>query len=124
MAEIKLPPQAQQILLQIQAFQQQMQNIGLQKESFTIQNMDLDKALEELKKVGENDDVYKAVGPILIKSTKKELELELKERKEAIELRLKSIGKQEDKLKEKMKEAQNKIEDILKSSRKEEDIAG
>ena len=117
MAEIKLSPEAQHILIELQTFQQQMQTVLLQKESLSIQNMEIDKALEELKKT-EHNDVYKAVGPILIKSTKKELSKELNEKKETIELRLKSLQKQENRLKEKLKESQEKFEEILKEQEK------
>jgi len=115
MAELKLNPETQQMLIELQTFQQQMQTVLLQKESLNIQSMELDKALEELKKA-TTEDVYKAVGPILVKSTKKDLEIELVEKKETIELRLKSLQKQEDRIKEKLKDVQGKFEDFLKSS--------
>jgi len=113
MAEIELTPETQEILIELQAFQQQTQTVLIQKESLNLQNIEIDKALEELKKV-TNEDVYKAVGPILIKSNKKDLETELTEKNETIDLRLKSLQKQEDRLKEKMKEAQEKFETIFK----------
>jgi len=114
MAEIKLTAEAQQGLLELQAFQQQMQTVLIQKESLNIQNMEIDKALEELEKV-KNEDVFKAVGPILIKSEKEKLKKELKERKETIDLRLKSLQKQENRLKEKLEECQEKLEESLKN---------
>ena len=122
MAELKLTPETQQILIELQTFQQQMQTVLMQKESLNIQNMELDKALEELKKA-TTEDVYKAVGPILIKSTKKDLEKELSEKKETIELRLKSLQKQEDRIKEKLKDVQGKFEDFLKSSQDKSESA-
>ena len=122
MAEIKLTPEAQQVLMEMQAFQQQMQTVLMQKESLSIQNMETDKALEELGKT-EHDDVYKAVGPILIKSTKKELVKELNEKKETIDLRLKSLQKQETRLKDKLKEAQEQFEEIFKEQEKNKPTA-
>ena len=117
MSEIKITPEAQQILIELQTFQQQMQTVLIQKESLNIQNMEIDKALEELKKA-TTEDVYKAVGPILIKSTKKDLEKELTEKKETVDLRLKSLQKQEDRIKEKLKEVQEKFEEFLKGQDK------
>lgn len=115
MTEIKVTPEAQQILMDLQTFQQQMQTVLIQKESLNVQSTEIDKALEELKKA-TTEDVYKAVGPILIKSTKKDLEKELGEKKETMELRLKSLQKQEDRLKERLKEAQEKFEEFLRST--------
>ncbi len=116
MVEIELTPEAQKILIEIQAFQQQMQTILIQKETLNLQNAEIDKALEELKKV-KNEDVYKAVGPILVKGEKGELEKELNEKKETIELRLKSLKRQEERIKEKLKESQEKLEEIIKKQK-------
>lgn len=115
MAEIKITPEAQQILIALQTFQQQMQTVLIQKESLNLQSGEIEKALEELKKA-TTEDVYKAVGPILIKSTKKDLEEELSEKKETLDLRLKSLQKQEDRLKERLKESQEKFEEFLKKT--------
>ena len=117
MAELKITPEMQQMLMELQAYQQQMQTVMMQKENLSSQSMDADKALEELKKA-TSDEVYKAVGPILIKSTRKDLELELSEKKETIELRLKSLQKQEDRLKDKLSENQGKFEEFLRSKEK------
>lgn len=113
-AGIALPPEAQQLLIQMQTFQQQYQGIAVQKEAMSLQKLEFEKALEELGKAKENEDVYKAVGPVLVKSTKSVLSRELGERKETIDLRLKALDKQEEKLKEKLKEIQVKLEGMFK----------
>jgi len=112
--EIALPPAAQQLLVQMQAFQQQYQGIAVQKEAMSLQKLEFEKALEELGKAKDNGDVYKAVGPVLVKSTKSVLTKELGERKETIDLRLKALDKQEEKLKEKLQEIQGKLEAMFK----------
>lgn len=119
MEGIKITPEAQQILLELQTFQQQMQTVLIQKESLNIQNMEIEKALEELGKVND-EDVFKAVGPILIKSDKERLKTELAEKKETIDLRLKSLQKQENRMKERLEESQKKLEEILKGQEKTE----
>jgi prefoldin beta subunit len=111
--EMKLGPEAQQMLMELQAYQQQMQTVLMQKESLTIQQMENGKALEELAKT-THDDVFKTVGPILIKSTKKAMTEELKEKQETIDLRLKSLQKQETRIRDKMKESQDKLEEMLR----------
>jgi len=127
MAEMKLTPETQQILIELQTYQQQTQTVLIQKESLSMQNMEIDKALEELGKTTTND-VYKVIGPILIKSNKKDLEKELNEKKETIELRLKSLKKQEDRLREKLKESQERFEKIFREQEgpksEEESMAG
>lgn len=115
MAQISLPPAAQQLLLQLQTAQQQGQAISIQHESLTIQKMEIEKALEELKKTKDSEEVFKAVGPILVKSTKSNLTKELGEKKESIEMRLSSLEKQDAKLREKVKELQTKLQELLRS---------
>lgn len=113
MTEIKLTPEAQQTLIEMQALQQQIQAVLIQKESLNLQNAEIEKALEEMKKSKEKE-VFKAVGPVLIKAGKKEVEKEFAEKKELIDVRLKSLKKQEDRLKEKIKESQEKFEKAFK----------
>jgi len=122
MVEVKITPEAQETLIELQTFQQQMQTVVIQRESLNLQNIEIDKALEELDKT-KGEDIYKAVGPILVKSTKDELEKELKERKETIDLRLKSLKKQEERLRGRLKESQEKLEEILKGQEGEKTAA-
>jgi len=118
MAEIKLTPEAQQILVEMQTLQQQLQAVLIQKESLNLQDIEMDKALDEMKKSKEKE-VFKAVGPVLIKAAKEEVEKEFAEKKELIGVRLKSLKKQEDRLKDKMKESQEKFEGIFKGQEEE-----
>jgi prefoldin beta subunit len=113
MSEMKLTPEAQQILMEMQASQQQIQAVLMQKESLNLQNAEIDKALEEMKKTEEKE-VFKVVGPVLIKAEKTKVEKEFEEKKELIDVRLKSLKKQEDRLKEKIKESQEKFEKQFK----------
>jgi prefoldin beta subunit len=112
---ISLPPETQQTLMQLQTFQQQLEMVLLQKNSLTVQKTEIEKALEELEKTEEGKDVFKIVGPILVKTTKENLISELKEKLESIELRLKSLEKQEEKLREKIKEKQEKLKVFLEN---------
>jgi prefoldin beta subunit len=108
-----LPPEAQQMLMQLQGFRQQMQAIAVQKEGMQIQKMENDKALEELEKMKESEEVFKAVGPILVKSTKKDMKKELQERNETIGVRIKSLDKQETLAKDKTMELQVNLQKML-----------
>lgn len=123
--QIQLPPQAQQILMQMQTFQQQLQNVLLQKETMHMQGIELESAKAELEKISEKEEVYKVVGPLLVKGTKTDLKKEIGEKLEMIELRTKTMEKQEEKLKERLKESQQKLQDIFKglAPPQEEDVS-
>lgn len=111
---MKLSPAAQQAIIQLQTFQQQSNALALQRESLTIQKIEVERAIEELKKTTDKEDVFKAVGPVLIKSTKAALIKELGEKKETADLRLKNIEKQDAKIHEKVKEIQESLNSMLK----------
>ena len=100
--------QAQQVLGQAQVYQQQMQSILSQKETLKLQQMEIKKALEEIGKAKE-EHLYKASGPILIKSSKEDVKKELSEKDEFITTRLQTLERSEKKVKEKIEELREKL---------------
>lgn len=119
MAEVNLPPEAQQLLMQLQSLQQQMQPIMMQKESMEIQKIEITRAKEELDKTSDEQEVFKAVGPILIKSNKQDLLKEFAEKTETIDLRLKTFEKQEKLINEKAADIQKKLQEMLTGKKEE-----
>jgi len=115
---LKISPEAQQTLMQMQTFQQQMQTMSYQKETLKFQKIEAERALDELKKLKDKDEIFKAVGPILVKTKKADIEAELKEKMETSDVRMKAIEKQEDKIKDKLEEIQKKLEVLLKDEQK------
>ncbi len=113
MAE-EIPAQVQHTLVQLQQYQQQAQSLTLQRQQIEIQLAELDAALEALKEVKDSD-VFRSVGPVLVKQPKTDIEKSLSELKETLDLRLKIIQKQEGKVKDKMKELSDKLMPFLKS---------
>ena len=109
--------EAQQAFMDLQMNQQQLQNIVMQIDQLKMQTMEIEKALEELGKAKE-DDVYKAVGPILIKTNKNDLEKELKEKEETAKVRVKSLENQEAQIKERMQGMQEKLQKMLQPAEK------
>ncbi|MBR9682107.1 MAG: prefoldin subunit beta [Candidatus Aenigmarchaeota archaeon] len=116
---IEMTPDAQKYLMELQTIQAQLQNIAIQKETFTIQNIEIEKALEELAKTDDNEDVFKAVGPILIKTNKADMVKELKEKQETAEVRLKSLEKQEAEFQGKIQAGQQKLQELLMPKQEE-----
>ncbi|GIU71272.1 MAG: hypothetical protein KatS3mg003_1256 [Candidatus Nitrosocaldaceae archaeon] len=114
MSEQDLPPWLKEQVARFNQLQQNLQAILMQKQQLEIEIAEIDKALEELKKAGEEDSVYKAAGPILIKANKDEVIKELEEKKELANTRNTVLSKQESRIKESLKEAQSKLEEMLK----------
>lgn len=97
---------------ELQLLEQNMQNFLLQKQAFMLEKNETENALEELKKT--NEDVYKIVGQVMLKSRKSAMEKELQHKKDIIELRIKSIEKQEDVIKEQLIKKRDEVLKKLK----------
>jgi|SRR3989344_374353 len=105
--------ETEQKIEQIQLIEQNLQNILGQKQNFQSQLLEVENALEEIKK--SKDKVYRIVGSIMVLSEKQDVEKYLNSKKEIVELRIKNLEKQEDKLKEKVNEFQQEILKELKN---------
>ena len=92
---------------QLQLLEQNLQNIIMQKQSFQMQLMENENALSELDKTKK--DVYKIVGTIMINANKEDLKKELKEQKEILDVRIRSLEKQEKIFQEKAEELQKEV---------------
>jgi prefoldin beta subunit len=103
----------QEQLNQFQQVQQQAQAIAMQKQTVEIQMNESKKALDELSKTDDDQDVYKTAGPLLIKTTKADSEADLKDSLEMLELRKKTIEKQEKRITSKLEELQANLQSAM-----------
>ena len=110
-----MPPWLQEQIMKLQQSQQNLQSIMTQKQHLEMENAETAKALEELKKVADDDTVFKHAGTVLIKSTKKELIDELEEKQVMAKTRVTVLEKQETRVKESLKEQESKITEMMKS---------
>ena len=92
---------------ELQLLEQNIQALLLQKQTFQAQELDLEKAIKEVDDA--SGEVYKIVGNIMVKFEKEALRKDLKEDMETIQLRLRSIEKQEGPIREKVKNLQGEI---------------
>ncbi len=83
--------------------------IALNRQQINLQLIEIKEALSELEKLKEGEKVYKAVGRIMVSRSKEELIRELNEEKEALEVRLSSLQKQEKLLKEQLEDLEKRI---------------
>jgi prefoldin beta subunit len=109
-SSLKIPPKIQNQLTQFEQVRQQLQMLTTQRIQVESQSRELDNALEELGKSNKNAVVYKKVGAIFVKVDKKsDLEKNLNEQKETIDVRIKTLERQEKQLKERYTELQKDI---------------
>jgi prefoldin beta subunit len=114
--ENELPPWLKEQISRLQQLQQNLQAIMMQKQQIELEIVETERALEELSKTTTSDSIYKATGPLLIKSEKDTVEKELTEKKELANTRVMVLGKQELRVKENLKEVENKINQMLKGT--------
>ena len=115
MSAPQMPPWLQEQIMKLQQSQQNLQSIMTQRQHLEMEKAETEKALEELKKVADNDSVFKQAGTVLIKSDKKSLVDELEEKVELSKTRSTVLEKQEVRVKETLKEQEAKITEMMKS---------
>lgn len=100
------------LIVQFQSYQQQLQNVLIQKENMKLQSMEIERALEELNSTKEKN-AYKITGTIMLSKPVEELNKELNETKENIDIRIKSLEKTEEKFSSKLREMQGKLKEVI-----------
>ncbi|MEM2131417.1 MAG: prefoldin subunit beta [Candidatus Woesearchaeota archaeon] len=91
---------------QLQNIEQNINTLIGQKQQFQSQNLEIENALSQIE---TTERVFRIIGNIMVESTKEESKKDLNEKKEVIALRLKTIEKQEEKLRQKANELQQEV---------------
>ncbi|MEM2123939.1 MAG: prefoldin subunit beta [Methanolinea sp.] len=108
-----ISPKVQNQIAQLQQMQQQMQTIGAQKSQYEIAVREAKRAAEELKDVPDENAVFMSVGSVLMQKKKEEVLAKLNEKIETLELRIKSLEKQETLLQGKFEQLQAQVKQAL-----------
>lgn len=85
--------ESNQKIQEIQFLEQNLQSILIQKQNFQIELAEVESALHELEKSGE--DTYKIIGQFMIRTEKSKIKKELEDRKTTLNLRMKTLETQE-----------------------------
>jgi len=110
----KMSKDTESKISQLQMLEQSLNNLLVQRQQFSQQMLEVDSALEEIK---DTNQAYKIVGNIMVATDKDKLEKDLLSRKEMLELRIKTIEKQETKFREKASEIQADVMKEIKSEK-------
>jgi len=93
-------------LRELQLIEQNSQQYQMQRQQFQTQLAELESAIQELDDTKES---YKIIGNIMVKTSRDSLKKELIKKKEMFDIRIKTLEKQEVKLKSKSKELQEQV---------------
>ena len=103
-----LSEETQKKIQEMQILEQTFQQFMMQKQAFTMEASESEKALEELKKA--EGEVFKIVGnSIVIKTEKQKLQKEIEHKKELVDLRLKNIETQEKEFTDKLQKLREEV---------------
>ena len=111
---MEVSKETEQKIGQLQMFEQSLQSFLGQKQQFQVQLVEIESALSELD---ATDKAYKIVGNIMVEAEKNELKAELQSKKEMLELRIKTMEKQESQVRDRASKLQS---EILKKIKKED----
>lgn len=96
-------------LMEFEKNRQLLGSISAQRQQLSFQLEMISAAIDEMK-LNKEKNVHKVVGNILFLKDAKEMEKELIDKKETIELKLKTIEKQEENIVKKLNSLKTKIE--------------
>ncbi len=113
MASTEVPPELQHKLMRLQQMRDQLQNVTLRRQQMELELREVEGALEELGKLPPETTVYKSTGVLFYKSDHDKLVSELTDRKETLELRVKTIQHQEDSAKKQFEAYRKQVVDVL-----------
>ena len=85
---------------EMQILEQNLQSLLYQKQAFQMELSETQSSVKEIEEA--KDDVFKIVGQLMIKSDKKKVLDDLSSKEKLLELRIKSIEKQENSFLEKI----------------------
>ena len=104
-----ISPKVQNQLAMLQQVQQQLQTILQQKAQFEMAVREAKRAQEEIADSPEDAVMYMSVGTVMMQKKKEVINAKLTEKVETLELRIKSLEKQEKMLQTKFEQLQAQI---------------
>lgn len=99
----------QQAIIEFEKNRNQLIVVSGQKQQYQVQSATMGEAISELEKTSEKK-VFKAIGNILIQEDTDSVKKELSEKKESVDLRLKTLQKQEEMLVSKLNKLKSDIQ--------------
>ncbi|RLE57760.1 MAG: prefoldin subunit beta [Thermoprotei archaeon] len=114
-----LPPHLQAEIGRLQQLQEQLQMLIMRRQQWENELREIESAISELEKISENTPVYKIAGPILVASTRDKALQDLKERREIVELHIKTLSRQESLLRKQIEELSKKVSEELSRLRQQ-----
>lgn len=101
-----MKPSTQEKINQLQMLEENLRAYGLQRQQYGAELLEVESASKEIKAASQS---FKIIGNIMVAAKPVDLERDLAERREKLTLRITSLERQEEKLKEKAKALQGEV---------------
>jgi prefoldin beta subunit len=111
-----ISPKVQNQLNMLQQLQQQLQTILQQKAQYEMAVREAKRAQEEIKDSADDAVMYMSVGTVMMQKKKEVVDVKLTEKVDSLELRIKSLEKQEKMLQGKFEQLQNQIKAAIEGN--------
>jgi prefoldin beta subunit len=108
-----IPPKVQNQFAMLQQIQQQLQTVLSQKNQYEMAVREAKRAEEEVKDAADDTPMYMSIGTVMVQKKKEYVTTKLTEKVETLELRIKSLEKQEKMLQGKFEQLQSQIKAAL-----------
>lgn len=116
MAEKRVPPEIQQLIIQYQSMREHYARIDAELKVVEAELADIDNITATLKEVSDDAELYKAVGHVLVKRGKADILKELDERRELLTIKRDKYRKQLEFLSKQISELEARIREALQRS--------
>jgi len=117
MSEVQLPPELQNKILQLQESQERLRALIIRRQQYELELREVQRALEELEKLSPETPIYKSVGALLFSAERDKTISELQDRKDTLELHIKTLERQESLARKQVEELRQKVSQMLASTR-------
>ncbi|MCS7364222.1 MAG: prefoldin subunit beta [archaeon GB-1867-035] len=112
----KIPPEVENKLIRLQELQEQLRLLSLRRQQLEFQLREVEHALDQVKDLSADVELYKSTGYVMFRTSKEQIVDELTDKKETLELRLKTIEKQEKLVRKEFEELRRDLSKMLAST--------
>jgi len=109
----KVPPEVEARLRKLREIQASLDRMVRDRSVLLASLNEIDRVLKELQELGEDVEVYKNLGVVLVKTNKDQVIKELEEKKESLEVKLKGLNSAIEKLQEEAKRLEEEIRRLI-----------
>lgn len=112
----RIPPQVEAKYRKFLQARELLARVVQEKALLEAQLADVEKLLDELQNVGDDTELYRMKGFVLVKTDKQSLVKDLESRKENLELKLMALKKQEESLQKEVERLSKELAAMLGST--------